>query len=461
MSRIGIGLDFGTSNTTAAIYDGSDIHYIKLDPFTDAGIIMPTALYLDREYTPTVGSEALFRCLKDNTGRKIVLTDKEVGCVTVHMGEMDRDYFIERDRSFTTVVTGKIDSALPGRLFRSMKSYLGDKGKPQFDVFGKKFRIEAILTVLLRYIHNQIRKETGDLNIHLKVGRPVLYSGTDSDPNTIALERMAITCANAGMDNVSFIMEPEAAAVSYLHSHRESVEENVLVFDFGGGTLDLCILQKGIDSYQVLSVSGIARAGDYIDKMIYRKKLFPLLGEGLHRDYDFHFSDFEENLLNWQSTYLLNQAIYIEKINNLIKLGGEAEVIGGRLKKLIRKNASFLLIESIEQAKIELSRQDKTEITLEEIDLKIEITRDELEEIISPLLPDIDAVVHEALLRAGLDKSQISKILCTGGSSKIPAIREHLFRIFGDKIEQWDSFRGIAAGLAVAGFGENLTRACE
>ena len=454
MSRIGIGLDFGTSNTTAAIYDGSDIHYIKLDPFTGSGIIMPTALYLDREFTPTVGSEALSRCLHDNTGRKIVMTDKEVGCVTVHMGEMDRDYFIERDRSFTTVVTGKVDSALPGRLFRSMKSYLGDRGNPQFDVFGKKFRIEAILTVLLRYIHNQIRIETGDLRIHLKVGRPVLYSGTDSDPNTIALERMAKTCANAGMDNVSFTMEPEAAAVSYLHSHRESIEENVLVFDFGGGTLDLCILKKQNESYKVLSVSGIARAGDYIDRMIYIKKLFPLLGKGLHQDFDFHFSEFEDNLLNWQSTYLLNQAVYIEQVNNLIKFGGEAEIIGGRLKSLIRKNASFLLIESIEQAKIELSTGDKTEITLEEIDLKIEFTRDEMEDILSPMLSDIDRVVHEALTRAELDKSQISRVLCTGGSSKIPAICEHLSLIFGDKIEQWDSFRGIAAGLAVAGFRE-------
>lgn len=451
MNRIGIGLDFGTSNTTAAIYDGTSMHYIKLDNHRESGIIMPTALYIDREYAPTVGSEALRKCLSDNTGRKIVLTDKEVGCVTVHMGEMDRDYFIERDRSFTTVVTGKVDAALPGRLFRSMKSYLGDRGNPQFDVFGKKFRIEAILTVLLRYIHNQIKIETGDLDLHLHVGRPVLYSGTDSDPNTIALERMEQTCRNAGINRVTFIMEPEAAAISYLHSHRETKEENILIFDFGGGTLDLCILKKESEKYKVLSVSGIARAGDYIDRMIYRKKIFPLLGEGLHKDYDFHFSDYEQNLLNWQSTYLLNQAIYIEQINNLIKKGGAVQKIGERLKKLIRNNASFLLMESLEQAKIELSEKEETEIVLEEIDLKVSISRVELEKIISPMLSDIDGVVVEALNRAGLEAMHINRIICTGGSSRIPVIKGHLTKIFGDKIEQWDSFRGIAAGLAVAG----------
>jgi len=456
MNRIGIGLDFGTSNTTAAIYDGESLHYIRLDHSTEKGTIMPTALYIDREYSPTVGAQALLRCLKDNTGRKIVMTDKEVGCVTVHMGEMDRDYFIERDRSFTTVVKGKIDASLPGRLFRSMKSYLGNRGNPQFDVFGKKFKIEAILTVILRYIYEQINKEVSEGLIHLYIGRPVLYHGTDDDPNNIALDRMERSCFNAGMKDVSFLMEPEAAAVSYLHSHNKAEKENILVYDFGGGTLDICILNKNGESYNVLSVSGIAKAGDYMDKMIFKAKFFPLLGKGLEQSMDFHFSDFEENLLNWQSTYLLNQAVYIEKINQLIKNGGEAGEIGVRLKKLIRNNASFLLIESIEQAKIELSEKRETSIKIEEIDLEVQMNREELDFIISPFLTEIDLVLNSALDRADLDAEDIDRIVCTGGSSRIPLIKNHLRDFFGDKIEQWDSFRGIAAGLAVRGF--NKTR---
>lgn len=452
MSGIGIGLDFGTSNTTAAIYDGKNFHYVKLDHYAERGTIMPTALYLDRDFKPTVGGEALARCLEDNTGRKIILSDVEVGCVTVHMGEMDRDYFIERDRSYTTVVTGKVDANLPGRLFRSMKSYLGDSGQPRFDVFGRKFRIEAILTVILRYINDQIKKEVGDLNIHLIVGRPVLYSGTGIDPNAIALDRMKTTCFNAGISHVSFLREPEAAAVSYLHSHVEKEGERILVFDFGGGTLDICILEKEKKSYRVLSVSGVARAGDFIDKLIYREKLFPYLGQGLSQDYDFHFIEFEENLLNWQSTYLLNQARYIEQINQLIKVGGEAAQKGVRLKNLIRKNASFLLIESIEQAKIALSLSDKTTIKVEEIDLQTELTREELERIIHPVLGDIDQVLREALKGAHLSAVDVDRVVCTGGSSRIPLIRKHLEKVFGDKIEQWESFRGIAAGLAVTGF---------
>ena len=100
---------------------------------------------LDREFHSSTGSEAILKYLQDNTSRRIVLTDKEIGCITVHMGEMDRDHTIERDRTYTQVITGKIDAELPGRLFKSMKSYLGDKGDPRFDVFGRKFRLEAIV----------------------------------------------------------------------------------------------------------------------------------------------------------------------------------------------------------------------------------------------------------------------------------------------------------------------------
>lgn len=458
MRKIGIGLDFGTSNTTAAIFDGDDISYIRLDALTEKGIIMPTALYLDREFSPVVGSGALRQCLEDNTGRKIVLTDKEVGCVTVHMGEMDRDYFIERDRTFTTVVSGKIDAELPGRLFRSMKSYLGDKGDIRFDVFGRKFKLEAILTIILRHIFQQIGESATEAEYELYVGRPVHYRGTSSDPGYTALERMKNTCANAGRQDISFMMEPEAAALSYLHSHKSSGRENILVFDFGGGTLDLCIMKREGEEYELAGVSGIPRAGDNIDKMIFHSKISPLLGAGLGQSCDFHFSEFEENLLNWQSTYLLNQSSYMEKINALIKRGGEEAETGRRLKRLIRSNGSFQLMEMIEQAKIELSRQEETVISMEEIDLSVAITRKEFEEILLPVFDDINSAVEQVLSVTEMSAGEVDRIVCTGGSSKIPAVRRHIQRTLGKEPEEWDSFRGIAAGLAVAAFNKTRIR---
>jgi len=450
MVHIGIGLDFGTSNTTAAVYDGKTIDYIRLDEEMEKGIIMPTALYLDRDILPTVGSKALKRCLQDNTGRKIILTDKEVGCVTVHMGEMDRDYFIERDRTFTTVITGKIDAQLPGRLFRSMKSYLGDMGDPRFDVFGKRFRLEAILTVILRQVAEKIKSHCPEGKFSICIGRPVLYNGSSVESDSIALQRMRNSCTQAGLEQFSFMLEPEAAALSYLHSHSEEQKENILIFDFGGGTLDLCVLERSNGTLSFLGAAGIPRAGDRIDRIIFQEKISPFLGAGLTVSQDFHFAEYEENLLNWQSTYLLNQPQYMEKINRLIKEGGEAARKGTRLKKLIRGNRSFPLLEEIEQAKIELSTLNSTTITMEEIDLKVDITRQELEAMLPPVYSDIEEVVQQVLKNANLQRSEINRIVCTGGSSRIPAVRAHITSLLGREPEEWDSFRGIAAGLAIA-----------
>lgn len=452
MAPIGIGLDFGTSNTTAAVFDGREISYIRIDANMEEGVIMPTALYLDREIQSTVGSLALLRCLEDNTGRKIVLTDKEVGCVTVHMGEMDRDHFIERDRTFTTTVTGKIDAELPGRLFRSMKSYLGDAGEPRFDVFGKRFRLEAILTIILRQVAEKIGAFTGSGDFNLCIGRPVLYNGSSAESDALALQRMRQSCGNAGLERFSFMLEPEAAALSYLHSHPFCGKENILVFDFGGGTLDLCVLERSQGEMEFLGAAGIPRAGDRIDRLIYREKIAPLLGAGLGGSRDFHYSEYEENLLNWQSTYLLNEARYMEKINRLIQEGGDPAEAGTRLKKLIRCNGSFQLMEQIEQAKIELSSQESTSITMREIGLDVMMTRAELEEMLKPVYHDIDQVVREVLEKADRTEREINRIVCTGGSSRIPAVRCYISGLLGREPEEWDSFRGIAAGLAVAAF---------
>ena len=452
MAKIGIGLDFGTSNTTAAVFNGQDISYIRLDDRLEEGVIMPTALYLDLEIKAAVGSGAIIRYLEDNTGRRIILTDKEIGCITVHMGEMDRDHSIERDRTYTQVLTGKIDAELPGRLFKSMKSYLGDKGDPRFDVFGRKFSLDAILTVILRVVAEKIIDFKQDDEFSICIGRPVLYSGTAADSDAVAIERMRQSSSRAGLENFTFMLEPEAAALSYAHDHASVENENILVFDFGGGTMDLCVLKRLEGDVQFLVAAGIPRAGDNIDRMIFKEKISPLLGAGLSISHNFYYSEFEENLLNWQSTYMLNQAVYIEKINMLIKYGGSEAEKGLRLKKLIRCNGTFQLMELIEQAKIELSEQDSTSIVMEEIDLNVNLTRAELEEILVPVFQDIDQVVRLVLEKANLDREQINRIVCTGGSSRIPAVRRHIEFLLNKGPEEWSPFRGIASGLAVAAY---------
>ena len=75
--------------------------------------------------------------------------------------------------------------------------------------------MEAILTIILRHIAEKSTDFTKENEFSLCIGRPVLYSGTAADSESLALNRMKLSGARAGMENFSFMLEPEAAALSY------------------------------------------------------------------------------------------------------------------------------------------------------------------------------------------------------------------------------------------------------
>ncbi len=460
MKKIGAGLDFGNSNTTLAVYDGEKLEYVRIDTGLHRGSVMPSALYLHRDGEYETGSRALQRYLEDNTDRKIRLSEVEVGTIEVHMGEMDRDYFIERDRSFTARLHASVDRDQPGRLFRGLKMYLGEHEDKRFKVFSKSFRLEALLNMLLK----QIRLRWEDQNCaftSIHIGRPVRYQGSDDRKGDRALRRMEKALDLAEFPSPRFLEEPIGAAWSYLDDHSLAEGGSMLVFDFGGGTLDLALLEKGRGrEFRVLDTAGITRAGDWIDRELYRKILFPLLGAGTEipyrRDdgtlatYPFPFSLFEEYLLNWQSTHLLNQARYLEEISRALQTGGEVTEKVMRLNRLIRSNGSFTLLKLIEQAKKDLSRDETTLLSYPEIGLEVELDREDLNRAMASLLGEIPKTIDALLERNGI--SRVTRVVSTGGSSLIPAVRNILEERFPGAVEEWDPFRSIAAGLALADY---------
>ncbi len=76
---LGIGLDFGTTNSTLAIFDGRKVSYVAIDPLAPSPYVMPTALYLNVDYVPTIGTEAILQYLEENEGRLVRLTKEELG----------------------------------------------------------------------------------------------------------------------------------------------------------------------------------------------------------------------------------------------------------------------------------------------------------------------------------------------------------------------------------------------
>ncbi len=86
---LGIGIDFGTSNSSVAIFDGHDMRYAQLEPATVNPEVMPTALYLDRQLSAEVGRAAIDSYMRDNAGRSIELTAEDVGEILITVAGTD------------------------------------------------------------------------------------------------------------------------------------------------------------------------------------------------------------------------------------------------------------------------------------------------------------------------------------------------------------------------------------
>jgi hypothetical chaperone protein len=293
------------------------------------------------------------------------------------------------------------------------------------------------------------------------VGRPVEFEGREPGHNALALRRLTEACEHAGFQHIDFYPEPLAATLSFLWKRPQPGEGSVLTVDFGGGTLDLCVVRHTGVKFAVLATAGAALGGDRIDQLIFRRVLFPLLGEGetWSRRVEgrlietvFPFDEFEEGLLNWAITHTLNQNRYKTKVIDAIAAGGAAAVKFARLKDLINFNYSYQVFAAIKKAKAELSESDSAVIDIPELNLRVPFARADLEALLTGMIGQLDSLVDEVLVRSGLTAAEIDLVVRTGGSSLIAAVRALLERRFPGKVTEHDPFTSVAGGLAIASY---------
>ena len=474
---IGIGLDFGTTNTTVAVADGNDISYLTIDPLSDPQTVMPTALYIRRAMDHVVGTGAIDGYLQDNAGRVVRLRKIDLGQIAMSVNTTENSGMpgaSEGDAVEVSVkVQGDDDADQPGRLFRGLKSYLGVRGHERFRVFDRQFRTVALITLILSEIRRAIEAsdESPD-SVSVHIGRPVRFVG-DDDANQIAVGRMREACENAGFTDYHFYPEPVAASLSYLHNRSDGqnrsdeghqhasngAKERLLTFDFGGGTLDLCLLESDASGFKVLATDGVPIGGNRIDQMLIQRLVFPELGEGsriksaAHLDEPdtvFPFYKYGEYLLNWQMAYMMNQPDMMETLFTGIRSGEDQQRKLGRLWRLIRGNYAYSLLNASEQAKSRLAYEPQAAIDLPEIELDVRLDRSTLAEILEPVVAEIDSVIANLLATAGLAAADVDRVVCTGGSSQLLPVQARLEQLFPGRIERFDFYRSIAGGLAIA-----------
>ncbi|CAA0080386.1 Chaperone protein DnaK [Halioglobus japonicus] len=458
-SRSGIGIDFGTSNSAAAIFDGEQLTLVKLSA---PNSVMPSANYIDRRYQNSIGQRAIDDYIDGNTGRKVELSLEVLGEARSGTGGGESSGGGPGEAETTTVYGQAFnDSSLPGRLFRGTKRLLGNTKTDRTLVFDKAFRLVALVTPILVGIRQSIEKAAGYKVTHACLGHPVNFEGIESERNTIALERLGEAYGYAGITEQSFCPEPTAATISYLHNHPQSNDELVLTVDFGGGTLDFSVLQRDGSTFKVQATHGIALGGDRIDQTIFRALVFPLLGQGERwsRTIDgatvdtlFPFGDYEELLINWPVSYMLNQNKYTSAVMQRMAESDPGAEKFRRLYDLIQQNYSYEVFEAIKAFKAELSVADSALLDIPEIDIEIEVERWEFEMIISDLLAEFEAAITVVLGKAHCRPDDIDLVLRTGGSSLIPAVKDILDNQFQGKVVEHDPFTSVAAGLAIANY---------
>ncbi len=457
---IGVGIDFGTSNSAAAWYDGRQVVLVELEA-DDA--IMPTAMHLDRQLKTTTGKGAVDQYIDENRDRIVELTPELIAKSALLTGEADaEDPHSEAEVSSSSVYGQPwVDRGMPGRLFRGVKRLLGNQSIRRLLVFDHAFRVVALITPILLRIRTSIEQVLPEPFGEAHFGHPVWFEGSDQHRNELAFSRLQEACHHAGIPRLSFYPEPVAATLSYLHDEPGPDQGRVLTVDFGGGTLDLSVIEFRGLSFKVLSTAGMSLGGDHIDQLIFEKLLFPLLGkgetwrrvkDGTLIENEFPFDEFADRLLNWAVTYTLNQNRYRAKVADCIRQGGEAAVKFERLDDLITHNYCYLVFQAIKDAKARLSSVDETVLDIPELDLAIEFTRDGLESIMAGMLQQIDGIVDRAAADASCRLEDIDIVIRTGGSSQIAAVRELLERKFPGRVTEHDPFTSVAAGLAIASY---------
>ncbi len=284
----------------------------------------------------------------------------------------------------------------------SIKRDMGTNKKVNIE--GDEFTPQEISAMILQKLKSDAENYLGTTVNQAVITVPAYFSDS---------QRQATKDAGkiAGLEVLRIINEPTAAALAY-GMDKEDTDSKIMVYDLGGGTFDVSILDIGDGVFEVLATSGNNRLGG---------------------------DDFDQKIID----YLVDEF----KKSNGIDLSTD-------------KMAMQRLKEAAEKAKIELSGVQQTQINLPFITadatgpkhLDVTLTRSKFEELIRELVESTSGPVNQALKDAGISASDLHKVLLVGGSTRVPAVQELVKRITGKEPDKGiNPDECVAIGAAIQG----------
>jgi hypothetical chaperone protein len=349
-----------------------------------------------------------------------------------------------------------------GRFFQSVKSILPDPGFTRTRVNGKPFSAEDLVAVMLRFLRREAERLVGGPVTRAVIGRPARFSD-DPSRETLAQERLERAAAQAGIEEAVYELEPVAGAYAYASRGARGSAGTVFISDHGGGTSDFTLMRLGADeagrprASEILATHGLRAGGDDFDGAIMWNRLVGQFG------YDTHYESFGKMLpvpvhifhiiSRWDRIHFLKTLSYREELRTYLRSSDNPIAIR-RLIKLVEEDLGYFIFQAIERAKIELSSRQRSAVRYENGKLRIDegITREQFEGYICEHVTRIAAGVDATLGGAGVDGSSVDAVFMTGGSAKVPAVRNVLSDRFGEAqiVDDADQFQSVSLGLALA-----------
>jgi hypothetical chaperone protein len=435
-----LGIDFGTTNSAAAVYDGQQLHPVEITT-PQRSALLPSLLYIDREHHAKMGLEASAEYVAHETGRAVRWRSRQAGTL---------EYWVATGGSPILVTENIIvtfDDAAYGRLLQSIKTGLRNEQYSGTQIFDRYYTLDELIALVLGKLKVAAESQLEQTFDEVVIGRPVKFSEKAWVSNR-AEEIIYKAARSVGFKQISFQAEPIGAL--YVYHTATAKRTRALVFDFGGGTLDLTIAEVGGGTApNVLASRGVLVGGDDLDKRI-MKSLLKYFGEDSSRDMRLPH-DFVDMLADWQTMPELSRPHNEDVLRNLRQTSKHPETIDA-LRSLVTKNLGYSLFNEIERVKIELSSKMMAHLKFQHEKIRIfePITRWQFESMIKQeikLVKDgLDAVLKEADVTA----DQIDVVLRTGGSSLVPAFVKLLEDQFGAaKIQDMDPLESVVGGLSI------------
>ena len=431
------GLDFGTSNTSLAVRENGSARVLPIDEV--AGATMPTILYVRRDGSAIVGRPAIETYLADERGRGPVR--RQVKLLGIRMASSDN----KTSRPVEAHILADVDA--PGRLFQSLKSFLGSPLDAPTSVFGTPMSLTALIAIVLDHVRRRAHELVGESPEAIRIGRPVEFVG-GAAVEPVAIARLEEAATLAGFREVVFEPEPIAAARA-----AEVSEGLALVFDFGGGTLDLAITERRGSDVRVLATAGRGVAGDRFTQVLIDLTVAPRLGAGATwGPKRLRLPAFIVNAISdWHALSGLNEKAILDALDDLIRAGAPKRELSA-LRSAIELQLGYEIFMAADATKIELSTEETSFLAFHDGDVDVDavVPRRRFEVAAVRLLAEIDELLTRVLDRAGVDAGRITEVVLTGGSSALPAARQLLARRFPDAHRRdHAAFSSVAMGLAL------------